>query len=94
MEVLLKGGPHILHWCIYVPLTCIERVNLSMSLHFHKVCIYPCIGSLWKFEKAVRENHTTDKLLDVNHFNLYWKTCNPTDCNIIQRNTIDDVSLE
>lgn len=41
----------------YVSLTCTERVNLSMSLHFHKVCIYPRNGNLWKLEKFVREQN-------------------------------------
>lgn len=47
---------------IYVPLTCIEWVNLSMSLHFHRVCIYPRNGTLWKWEKWVREPHSWNQL--------------------------------
>lgn len=40
---------------LYVPLTCIEKVNLSMSLHFRKACNDPRIGTLWKAKKTVRE---------------------------------------
>lgn len=39
---------------LYVPLTCIEKVNLSMSLHFRKACNDPRIGTLWN-KKTVRE---------------------------------------
>lgn len=38
----------------YVPLTCIEKVNLSMSLHFRKACNDPRIETLWN-KKTVRE---------------------------------------
>lgn len=46
---------------LFVPLTCIEKVNPSMSLHFHKACNDPRIGSLWKAKKTVR----TPKLSSV-----------------------------
>lgn len=38
-----------------VALTCIEKVNLGMSLHFHMACVDPRNGFLWKSKKDVKK---------------------------------------
>lgn len=51
----------------YVPLTCIEMLNLSMSLHFRKACNDPRIGTLWKAKKTVRELQTRHATCSTSH---------------------------
>lgn len=38
-----------------VALTCIEKVNLGTSLHFHMACVDPRNGFLWKSKKDVKK---------------------------------------
>lgn len=38
-----------------VALTCIEKVNLGMSLHFHMACVDPRNGFLLKSKKDVKK---------------------------------------
>ena len=56
---------------LYVQLTCIEKVNLSMSLHFRKACKDPRIGTLWKAKKTVRELQSGCATCSTCH---QWKT--------------------